>query len=31
VAEEVCLLLAVRPELDGVGERVHCLVMAADE
>lgn len=31
VAQEVGLLLAARPVLDGVAERVHGLCMAADE
>lgn len=31
VPQKVGLLLAVGPEADGVGERVHGLVVAADE
>lgn len=31
MAEEVSLLLAIAPELDGVRQRVHCLAVAADE
>lgn len=31
VAQEVGLLFAVGPEPDGVGERVHGLVVASDE
>lgn len=31
VAQEVCLLLAVGPEADGVRQGVHCLAVAADE
>lgn len=31
MAQEICLLLAVGPELDGVGEGVHGLRVAADE
>lgn len=31
VSEEICLLLALGPEADGVGEGVHCLAVAADE
>ena len=31
VAEEVCLLLPLGPEPDGVGEGVHSLAVSADE
>jgi hypothetical protein len=31
VTEEICLLLALGPEADGVGKGVHGLAVAADE
>lgn len=31
MTKEVCLLLAFRPEFDGVGQGIHRLEMTADE
>lgn len=31
VSQEICLFLALGPELDGIGEGVHRLAMAADK